>query len=128
MAHDILDAVIDRIIPADEDPGAIALGTPGYVRARLALDLALARRIETGLSALTGFAGMDTAARDAALVAIEDQSWFAELAELTAEGFWADPGNGGNHGAGSWAIIGYRHGLPRGPGDPMPQVDDARQV
>ena len=64
---DLLDAVIDRIIPADDDPGALALGTPAYVRARLAEDPALAREVAAGMSGLTDFATLDPAGRDAAL-------------------------------------------------------------
>jgi hypothetical protein len=117
----LLDAVIDRIIPADDEPGALALGTPAYVRARLAEDPALSRRIAAGLAGLTDFATLDAAARDAALHAVEGSEWFCQLVELTAEGFWADPGNGGNRAARSWAMIGYRHGLPEGPsGPPVP--------
>jgi Gluconate 2-dehydrogenase subunit 3 len=115
---DLLDAVIDRIIPADDDPGALALGTPAYVRARLAEDPALAREIAAGMSSLTNFAALDPAGRDAALRAVEESDWFRQLVELTAEGFWADPGNGGNRDARSWAMIGYRHGLPEGPSGP----------
>ena len=115
---DLLEAVIDRIIPADDDPGALELGTPAYVRARLAEDPALARAVEAGLAGLTGFATLDAAGRDAALRAVEGSEWFRQLVELTAEGFWADPGNGGNRAALSWAMIGYRHGLPEGPSGP----------
>lgn len=120
---DLLDAIIDRIIPADDDPGALALGTPAYVRARLAEDPALARDVAEGIAGLTDFAVLDTAGRDAALRSIEGSAWFGELVELTAEGFWADPGNGGNRAALSWAMIGYRHGLPEGPsGPPVPEA------
>ena len=49
---------------------------------------------------------------------VEESDWFRQLVELTAEGFWADPGNGGNRDARSWAMIGYRHGLPEGPSGP----------
>ena len=118
----LLDAVIDRIIPADDDPGALALGTPAYVRARLAEDPALAREVAEGLAGLTDFATLDADGRDAALRGIEGSGWFRQLVELTAEGFWADPGNGGNRAGRSWAIIGYRHRLPEGPsGPPAPE-------
>lgn len=115
---DLLDGVIDRIIPADNEPGALALGTPAYVRARLAEDPALTREIAEGLAELTDFAMLDTAARDAALRTVEVCAWFCQLVELTAEGFWADPSNGGNRAALTWAMIGYRHGLPEGPSGP----------
>lgn len=114
----LLDAVIDRIIPADQDPGAVDLGTPDYVMRRLAADPVLEAQVAVGLAGLDGFLTCDAAGRDAALREVESAAWFAALVELTQEGFWADPSNGGNRDARSWAIIGYRHGLPEGPDGP----------
>ena len=38
-----------------------------------------------------------------------DPIWFFRLlVEQTMEGFYADPGNGGNKGGVSWEMIGYR--------------------
>lgn len=114
-----LEQVIDRIVPADAGPGALDLGTPAYVLARLDADPGLATLVADGLDALPeGFASLTPDARDMVLRGIEAQPWFASLVELTGEGFWADPGNGGNRDARSWAIIGYRHGLPEGPSGP----------
>jgi hypothetical protein len=114
-----LDLVIDRIVPADADPGALDLGTPAYVLARLDADPALAELISDGLATLpAGFGALSPDARDMLLRSIEAQPWFAALVELTGEGFWADPGNGGNRDARSWTIVGYRHGLPEGPSGP----------
>ena len=114
-----LDQVIDRIVPADADPGALDLGTPDYVLARLDADPGLAAMVAAGLATLpAGFGALATEGRDAVLRGIETASWFAALVELTGEGFWADPGNGGNRDARSWAIVGYRHGLPDGPSGP----------
>ena len=38
---------------------------------------------------------------------------FARLVELAHEGFYADPGNGGNRDAVSWRMIGYETHVPR---------------
>ena len=51
-------------------------------------------------------------AQTAALQKIENEPWFVNLAELAAEGYYADPENGGNAGAASWAMIGYQPRLP----------------
>jgi len=116
---ELLTAVIDRIIPRDADPGALELGTEDFVRDRLAEDAGRRAAIEAGLAALpAGFAASDAAARDAALAAVAGEAWFVALSELVAEGFYANPGNGGNRGARSWAMIGYEHGLPEGPDGP----------
>ena len=114
-----LDQVIDRIVPADDDPGALDLGTPAYVRARLEADPGLAAIIAEGLAGLpAGFGELTPDQRDALLRGVESRPWFGALVELTGEGFWADPDNGGNRDAGSWTIIGYRHGMPEGPSGP----------
>lgn len=110
----LLEAVVDRIIPADDEPGALVLGTPSYVRARLAERPVLAEAIAAGLRKLpVGFAERSGEARDAALMRIEGEAWFVTLVELTQEGFWADPGNGGNMEARSWPIIGFAPGPSR---------------
>jgi hypothetical protein len=109
----LLELVIDRIIPGDDDPGALLLGTPRFVRDRLAERPGLEAEVAAGLAALPeGFGGLSERARDAVLRDVEAQGWFRELVELTQEGFWADPGNGGNDAARSWRMIGYEPGLP----------------
>jgi hypothetical protein len=120
-----LRAVIDRIIPADQDPGALDLGTDNYVFAQLEGEASeFTEDILIGLEALelasrlrfgAAFAVVPEAPRDILLAEVEEQPWFLGLAELTAEGFYADPANGGNRDALSWAIIGYQHRLPDGP-------------
>jgi hypothetical protein len=60
--------------------------------------------------------------------AIADELWFGALVMPTSEGVYADPGNGGNVGAASWAMIGYRHGLPEGPSGPPPCVPPPPRV
>ena len=122
MDRDLLRAVIDRVIPRDADPGALDLGTDNYVVAQLAGEAAGQREvIEAGLAALpAGFAASSEADRDAALAAVASEPWFIALSELVAEGFYADPGNGGNSGARSWQMIGYEHRLPDGPDGPPP--------
>ncbi len=124
----LLRAVIDRIIPRDSDPGALDLGTDRYVETELAGDAALHRdAIDIGLAALedaalgrfsTRFAMLREADRDALLATVAAEPWFVALSELTAEGFYADPGNGGNRDARSWAMLGYEHRLPEGPNGP----------
>jgi hypothetical protein len=40
------------------------------------------------------------------------------MVDLAAEGFYADPANGGNRDAASWRMIGYDPRLPANPTDP----------
>jgi choline dehydrogenase-like flavoprotein len=96
MNEEALARLVDAILPEDRDPGALRAGTLGYVRQHL--DEATARQLRDG---------------DPAALAGED--WFRRLCDLVAEGFYADPGNGGNAGAASWRMIGYEPRLPEAP-------------
>jgi hypothetical protein len=113
--ENLLRAVLDAIIPGDQDPGATDLGVDRYVLHQLSADRRdQAQGIEAGLRALArqNFAKLNPLAQTAALQKIEDEPWFVDLAELAAEGYYADPENGGNAGAASWAMIGYQPRLP----------------
>lgn len=119
MASDLLRAVIDRIIPDDDSPGALALGSDRFVLERLRADAGDRELIEGGLKNLPeDFATLLAGRQDAVLEALGNPLWFQRLVVLASEGFYADPDNGGNDGARSWALIGYRHGLPEGPSGP----------
>ena len=116
--HNLLRAALDAIIPRDEDPSATDLGVDHYVLHQLGAD----RRdqvagIAAGLAALgaQNFAALTPAAQTTALKAVERELWFINLAELAAEGYYADPENGGNAGGASWAMIGYQPRLPKTP-------------
>ncbi|MET3926014.1 gluconate 2-dehydrogenase subunit 3 family protein [Devosia sp. 2618] len=118
----LLAAVVDRIIPGDRDPGAKALGTDRYVEGFLVANPADALPIWAGFSDLAGacpdFCQLTSDRQDQMLQALEATPWFQRLVTITSEGFYADPDNGGNAGAGSWTMMGYRHGLPEGPSGP----------
>ncbi|RYE88469.1 MAG: gluconate 2-dehydrogenase subunit 3 family protein, partial [Hyphomicrobiales bacterium] len=90
-----LRAVLERIMPADGDGGAIAFGAEGYLDRHFAEFPDVAAAIQTGLAALPAdFTTSDTATQDAMLAACESEPWFTRLVELVAEGVYADPGNG----------------------------------
>ena len=123
-----LHAAIDRIIPADEFPGGVEAGVCDYLLRQLGADLAhMATDYARFVNALNAEAqaaqGMDFAAlgeaqQDALLTWVEQgevrtdwpidpASFFAQFAEHCAEGFYSDPGNGGNRDGVSWRMIGY---------------------
>ena len=130
-----LRALVDRLIPADDHPGALAAGTDNFIVALLAGDCAAqAPAIALGLNQLEAeaaarhgqpFASLAPAAQDALLTALEQNrpatpwpapltpsAFFHLLVDLAAEGFYADPANGGNRDAVSWRMIGYDPRLP----------------
>jgi hypothetical protein len=47
---------------------------------------------------------------------ISAAAFFRRLTELAHEGFYADPGNGGNRDAVAWRMIRYDPGQPKPPG------------
>lgn len=129
-----LRALLDRLIPADDFPGAVEAGTEYYILRQLAGDCAAeAPVLAAGLSQLDAEAaaldGREGGGTFATLV-VEQQgsllrdleagkaatawpneigcaTFFNRLVDLAHEGFYADPGNAGNRGAVSWAMLGY---------------------
>ena len=126
---DTLRAALDRIIPSDDFPGAWDAGVGDYIARQLAGDLRdLTPTLAAGLNALdmearlrddAPFALLPTARQDALLEWIErgavmarwpvpPAAFFAQLVRLAAEGYYGDPGNGGNRDEVSWRMVGYR--------------------
>ena len=124
----VLRALIDGLIPADGDPGAWDAGAEEYLGRQLDGDLlAMRESVHAGLAALEaeaqtrsgrGFAALSPDARDALLRDVESGSvrtewtvppepFFALLVRTTAEGFYGDPGQGGNRNGISWVMTGF---------------------
>jgi hypothetical protein len=127
--REILRAVADRIVPADDFPGAAEAGAVEFISRLLNTDL----RGEQ-LTYLNGLAAIDQEARavyekpfvsleprqqDEILTNIEADrvqtdwivppvAFFQMLVEQVLESFYADPGNGGNRDKVSWKMIGFR--------------------
>jgi hypothetical protein len=129
-----LHAVVDRIIPPDDFPGAWDAGAGDYILGQLGGQLReQTSTIESGLAALDAearlasgraFADLAPAEQDLLLAAIERNdvhtewqtqpaAFFALLVELTAEGYYSDPGNGGNRNEIAWRMIGYQTRIPK---------------
>lgn len=123
-----LRALIDRIIPLDDFPGGWEAGVGDYLDRQFVGDLShLLDMYRAGLDALDAeacaTAGVDFAvlapeAQDALLCRIElgevvtdwpvdPAAFFHAVAEHVAEGFYGDPGNGGNRDGVSWRMIGF---------------------
>jgi hypothetical protein len=129
---EILQAAVNRMIPPDDWPGGWEAGVGDYLFRQFERDLKGA--VETyrqGLDALGaeaqaiyghGFAQLSEAQQDALLLQIErgevkidwplDPAAFVNmLAHHCAEGFYSDPGNGGNRDEIAWRMIGFEvHG------------------
>jgi gluconate 2-dehydrogenase gamma chain len=124
----VLTAAVDHIIPADEWPGGWEAGVGDYLRRQFAGSLAGALPLyQAGLDALdaeakaggkTGFTDMAPPAQDELLARVErgdvvtdwlvdPKTFFTAVVTHAMEGYYADPGNGGNHSGVSWDMIGF---------------------
>lgn len=123
-----LGAVLDTVIPPDEYPGAWSAGVGDYLQRQLAGDLAdQLPSYKTWLSQLDdesgavhgkAFADSSLAERTHLLQRIEagevvsewplePAGFFRKVVEHCAEGYYADPGNGGNRDRIAWQMIGF---------------------
>jgi len=119
MNNALLLAAVALIMPADQDGGALEFGAPAYLDRHFRDSPDQAAVIAAGLETLPAdFIELGSVAQEAILRAHEQEPWFQLLAELVAEGVYADPDNGGNPGAASWRMVGYHHRLPEGPNGP----------
>jgi len=123
-----LRAVVDRIIPPDDYPGAWESGVGDYLARQFERDLRPAfDDYCNGLTALDaesvarfqqGFSKLSEQDQDHVLGLIEagevtttwdvaPSSFFNLLVRTTAEGFYSEPEQGGNRNAASWKMIGF---------------------
>lgn len=125
---EILHALVNRIIPPDEDPAGWEAGVGEYLTRQFGRDLQhLLPMYALGLDALDAeaqavyglpFDKVPTLMKDELLTRIERGEivtvwavnppvFFSTVVEHAAEGYYADPGNGGNIGSVSWSMIGF---------------------
>jgi gluconate 2-dehydrogenase gamma chain len=125
----LVEALADRIIPADEDPGAKEAGVVHYVDRQLAGPLKrFAASYRKGLRALSkscqrltsrSFLELADAEKDDFLRAMErgevqGSEWaglsaaafFQMVVDHTMQGFYGSPKHGGNRGEASWKMLG----------------------
>lgn len=123
-----LRALLDTIIPEDDFPGAWEAGVGDYLQRQLASDLAeLLPTYQAWLADLddearaqhgADFAGIGQVQRTTLLAKIEqgavEADWqiepasvFRQIIEHCAEGYYSDPGNGGNRDGIAWRMIGF---------------------
>jgi choline dehydrogenase-like flavoprotein len=123
----VLTAALDRVIPEDNYPSATSAGVMNFIEGAAGSFGAMWPLLLSGLDDLdaeaksrsgTGFALLPPDHQDVVLAAVEQgdarATWqvdpaefFAALVTVAADGFYADPGNGGNRDAISWSMVGY---------------------
>lgn len=122
---DIVSAAAERLLPKDDDPGALDAHVPEYID-RI-LQTPQLQKMKTdfipGIAALNrratrmfqkGFAACAPEQQDELLRLFKDSPeksgekvWYELLLVLTLEGFLGDPSYGGNHGKVGWALVGF---------------------
>ena len=131
-----LRALMDRIIPPDEDPGAWDAGVGDYLAMQFERDLRDteatyrvgldALEAEAIASARAGFTALPAAEQDALLGRVEagrvSHNWpidpaafFQLVVQHVAEGYYSNPANGGNRDEQAWRMIGFVPGVPARP-------------
>jgi hypothetical protein len=124
-----LRSLMNRIIPQDDFPNAWDVGVGNYLSRQFERDLQhQVQNYRLGLETLEAesqaFAGksfteLDTSAQDMILSRLEagqvTLSWFVNPTEFfhmviehVMEGYYSDPGNGGNRDSIAWQMIGFK--------------------
>lgn len=122
----VLVAAVDRVLPRDEDPGALDANVPQYIDHALTAQQLKKMKVDfaNGLNALdrrcermhkVGFAKATPAQQDDVLEVAFKQApetsgefkWYDILITLTMEGFLGDPSYGGNKNKVGWKLIGF---------------------
>lgn len=139
-----LTAAVDRVLPRDDDPGALDANVPEYIDRILQTPPLEQMRSNfvPGLSALerraqrmfkTTFAEATPAQQDELLTLFKDSPeqtgearWYEMLMVLTLEGFLGDPSYGGNKGEVGWKLVGFTLVGRNVKGDPKAGYDGAK--
>jgi gluconate 2-dehydrogenase gamma chain len=121
----IVTALVDRVLPKDEDPGAVEANVPDYIDH--ALQQQQLRKMKDdftgGVAAIdrrcnrmykVGFAKATAAQQDDVLTVFKESpsdsgefKWYEILVALTMEGFLGDPSYGGNKDQVGWKLVGF---------------------
>ena len=122
---EVVSAAVDRVLPRDEDPGALEANVPEYIDRALQLPQLSKMRDEftSGAAALNrrsqrmfqkAFYEATAAQRDELLRIFRDSPegtgeahWYELLIVLTLEGFLGDPSYGGNKDRAGWKLVGF---------------------
>jgi hypothetical protein len=107
------EAIAARIMPTTDTPGAVEAGVIHFMDSAFASimqqDLDSARRGLESLQATLGeslFSGLDDAAKDRQLVAIENSDFFTLMRNMTLYGFFGMSHYGGNRDNVGWKLLG----------------------
>ncbi len=140
-----LSAACDRVLPKDEDPGALEANVPVYID-RILQTPELRKMKDDfipGLAALDRramrqfnkpFAECAAAQQDTLITAFKNSDpksgearWYEMLIVLSLEGFLGDPSYGGNKDQVGWALVGFEL-VGRAAAEPPPGYDGRKHL
>jgi len=142
----IVVAAVDRMLPADQDPGGVEAGVPEYLDRMLQSPLLSQMKTNflSGLPAVdrraqrlfkVGFAKATPAQQDEVLTVFKNSPeksgearWYEILLVLCLEGFLGDPSYGGNQGEVGWKLVGFSLVGRNVAGDPSKGYDGLKQL
>ena len=142
---EIVSAACERVLPKDEDPGALDAHVPEYIDRILQSPQLQKMKADfvPGVAALDrranrmfqkGFAACAPAQQDELLAIFKDspdktgeQRWYEMLIVLSLEGFLGDPSYGGNHNKVGWALVGFSL-VGAQAAEPMPGYDGVKHL
>jgi len=141
-----LTAAVDRVLPRDEDPGALDANVPEYIDAMLQTEQLQQMKAQfvPGVAALerraqkmfkTTFAAATPAQQDELLTLFKNSPeksgearWYEMLIVLVMEGFLGDPSYGGNKGEVGWKLVGFSLVGRNLKGDPKSPYDGSKRL
>ncbi len=105
-----LRAALDRIVPGDEFPSASAAGVEKFVLTLFETEPNLLPIYRVGLDLLAerGFKDLTTDEQDEILHEIEGTPFGRSIIQQGIEGYYGDPGNGGNVDGIGWEMVGFK--------------------
>ncbi|MHB8875312.1 MAG: gluconate 2-dehydrogenase subunit 3 family protein [Myxococcaceae bacterium] len=141
----IVSAACERLLPRDQDPGALEAGVPVYIDRMLQSPMLQQMKEDflSGTAALDrranrmfklGFAEAAPAQQDELLKLFKNSAagtgeahYYELLMVLTLEGFLGDPSYGGNKDGVGWALIGFA-AVGMQAAEPHPGYDGAKHL
>lgn len=141
-----LCAAVDRVLPRDEDPGALDADVPEYIDRMLQTEALqqMRQNFLPGVAALERraksmfkkpFHLATPAQQDELLTIFKDSPeksgearWYEMLVVLSLEGFLGDPSYGGNRGEVGWKLVGFSLVGRNVKGDPIAPYDGSKKL
>ena len=111
----VLRSAINRIIPADDFPSGWDAGVGNFFAQLLTIETQYLFAYQQGLNQIEAeaflmfrseFAALEPEQQDI-LLSRTEADFFNLLVSQTMEGFYSDPGNGGNKDGIAWKMIGF---------------------